>query len=253
MKLVIDGSGGFAGDMFTAALINAGADFNIVKNNMEKCGSRLGRIEIGTGMATDGSSQLSISLKVENDHIGADRIRKILHESLDDIDSEPVYRDFGKKVLEILIDAEKEAHKMNVFEKLNHHHGHSHSGTILHEAQDIVIDIIGAVTGMKQLGILPSASLIYPVRTGSGKVEFSHGILDIPAPATRVILEKYNIEWEKGPVDTELCTPTGASLLAALITDIRKPDMKKNIISLKGYSRGSKSLPIPPLKIFIID
>ena len=30
MKLVLDGSGGFAGDMFTAALIDAGADYKTV-------------------------------------------------------------------------------------------------------------------------------------------------------------------------------------------------------------------------------
>ncbi len=253
MKLVIDGSGGFAGDMFTAALINAGAEFNIVRKNMEKCGSRLGSIKVESGNSPDGSSQLSISLAAKHDHIGADHIRKMLHESFDDINSQPVYREFGKKVLDILIEAEDEAHKMNVFEKLKHHHGHSHNGTILHEAQDIIIDIIGAVTGMELLGITPSAALITPVKTGDGKVEFSHGILDIPAPATRVILDNYNIEWEKGPVDTELCTPTGASLLAALIENNFKPDMDRTKISGEGLSRGSKILPIPPLKIYLID
>ena len=63
----------------------------------------------------------------------------------------------------------------------------------------------------------------------AGKVNFSHGVLDVPAPATRIILEKFNVEWKKGPVDTELCTPTGASILAALIekNDIKSFENKK--------------------------
>ncbi|MEN8222561.1 MAG: nickel insertion protein [Acidobacteriota bacterium] len=252
MKLLIDGSGGFAGDMFTAALINAGADSNTVKHNMEKCGSRLGRVQIESENNSDGSSKLAISLEAEHDHIGAGHIREKLKKSFNDIKTPPLYREFGINVLEILIEAENEAHKMNVFEKLMHEHKHHHHGTVLHEAQDIIIDIIGAVTGMELLGVLPDASLISPVRTGEGKVEFSHGILDVPAPATRVILDNYNIEWKKGPVDTELCTPTGASLLAALLKNNVKPDMGETKISGEGSSRGTKTLPIPPLKIYIV-
>ena len=63
MRLLIDGSGGFAGDMFTAALINAGADFEIIKKNMENCGKRLGKVKIDTVTSPDGSSRLSIDLE----------------------------------------------------------------------------------------------------------------------------------------------------------------------------------------------
>ena len=176
----------------------------------------------------------------------------MLFESFNEIKALPVYRDFGSGVLEILIEAEQEAHKLNVFKKLMHHHAHSHGDTILHEAQDIIIDIIGAVTGMELLGITPEAALIQPVRTGKGKVNFSHGLLDIPAPATRIILEKFNIKWEKGPVDTELCTPTGASILAALLKNGREKSYENKKILGEGSARGSKILPIPPLKILLI-
>ena len=38
----------------------------------------------------------------------------------------------------------------------------------------------------------------------------------MPAPATHVIIKKYRIPIEPGPVAMELFTPTGAALLAAL-------------------------------------
>ncbi len=252
MKLVLDGSGGFAGDMFTAALIDAGADYNEVSLAMEKAGKKIGNIRINSNKTGDGSTQLTISLEAEKNHVDAELIKELLNESFEELNTGNIYREFGKKVLGILIEAEDEAHKMQVFEKLMHHHGHDHKGTVLHEAQDILIDIIGAVSGMELLEISPSASLLKPVRTGQGKIEFSHGILDVPAPATRIILDKFNIKWQKGPIDTELCTPTGASLLAALIDNETTPDMGELKILGEGSSRGTKILPIPPLKIYLI-
>ena len=103
-----------------------------------------------------------------------------------------------------------------------------------------------------QDSFIPGVQLLKPVRTGDGKVEFSHGILDIPAPATKIILEKYNLKWEKGPIDTELCTPTGASLLAALIDKNKKNHTGEFKVLGEGSSRGSKILPIPPLKIYLV-
>jgi len=253
MKLIIDGSGGFAGDMFTASLIDAGADFHRVRENMEKCGSKLGRIRIGSQRSRDNALRLSVSLEAQQDHIAAHRVKSILTESFEEINTPQLYREFGLKVLEILIHAEEKAHKQQVFEKLMHHHGHSHHGPVLHEAQDIIVDIIGAVTGLEMLDISPSAALAGPLRTGSGTVEFSHGILDVPAPATRVILKKYGLDWEKGPVDTELCTPTGASILAALVDRPRESIPASSLVRGTGSSRGTKDLPIPPLKIFLIQ
>ncbi len=252
MKLALDGSGGFAGDMFTAALIDAGADYNTISSGMVKAGEKIGNIKIDLNKTEDGSTQLIISLEAEKNHVDAEEIKELLNESFEELNIGNIYREFGRRVLDILIDAENEAHTMQVFEKLMHHHGHTHNGAVLHEAQDIMIDIIGAVSGMELLGISPSASLIEPVRTGQGEIEFSHGILDVPAPATRIILDKFKINWEKGPIDTELCTPTGASLLAALIDKKSSPGIEKLKILGKGSSRGTKILPIPPLKIYLV-
>ena len=252
MRLLLDGSGGFAGDMFTAALIDAGADIEAVKHNMMTTGKKLGDLKIDLSRSGDGSSQLNISLAARHDHILAAKVVNMLDESFEELKTGTIYREFGHRVLDILISAENEAHKLHVFDRLNQHHGHKHEGTVLHEAQDILIDIIGSATAMESLGVSPEASLFAPVRTGSGTVEFSHGILDVPAPATRIILEKYNIEWKKGPVDTELCTPTGASLLAAIITPGEKRRPAECHVSAGGSSRGSKILPIPPLKIYIV-
>jgi len=53
-----------------------------------------------------------------------------------------------------------------------------------------------------------------------------------------------------GPIEKELCTPTGAAILAALNAKLDKKN--GNLIQKEGLSRGSKDFPIPPLKIHLV-
>ena len=52
---------------------------------------------------------------------------------------------------------------------------------------------------------------------GSGHVHCAHGILPVPAPATALLLK--GIPSAGGPVEGELCTPTGAALLRYFADD----------------------------------
>ena len=134
----------------------------------------------------------------------------------------------------------------------HHHHPPGNEETFLHEAQDIVIDIMGAIMGMQQLDIEPGAELLCPVSVGGGHVHFSHGTHSIPAPATTIMLKEYHIQWKKGPVDVELFTPTGAAILAALGSSLNNSIVIEalNIVSI-GKARGTKILEIPPLKLYV--
>ena len=285
MKLIIDPRGGMAGDMFTAALVSAGADFEAVREAMLAAGRKLGSAEITLKQADDGASQLDIKLHSHRGHLGGNEARKILQDLFHQFQVKEKYSRLGMKILDILVKAEIKAHKeFNIVindhshnhshehhhehshettHKHSHSHDHSHSNHIhehhheteesfLHEAQDIIIDIIGAVTSMQQLDVESSAELSAPVSVGGGFVNCSHGRLSIPAPATTVILRESNIPWKKGPVDIELFTPTGAAILAALGSPLNSslyPDEME--IKASGTSRGTKILNIPPLKLYL--
>jgi len=272
MKMVIDTSGGIAGDMFTAALISAGANFELIRAAMLKAASKLGSARVDIRQTTDGSNQLNIQLKSDRNHLHGSEAKHILIELFYEFDITEKYRAFGLTATEILLKAEIKAHRdFNIVIKEDtghsHHHAHHHSHnqnhghthkdeeeSFLHEAQDIVIDIIGAVLGMQDLGIDPEAQLLAPVSVGGGSVDCSHGILPVPAPATQVILKRYDIEWQAGPIDVELATPTGISILAALGVKKHDPsylDGRKVIAT--GLARGTKILDIPPLKIYLVQ
>lgn len=268
MKFIIDPSGGMAGDMFSAALISAGADLKTMKQAMQAAAEKLGTAGIDITRTTDGSVRLKIQLNSSRSHLGDEEAGVYLNELYRQFRIEKEYRFFGNRILEILVRAEKKAHKdfkivIHDHGQADHHHSpanlkpssdHSHPEiTFLHEAQDIIVDIIGAVTGLQSLRINPLATLSKPVSVGEGHIHFSHGTHGIPAPATRIILDSHRINWEKGPIEKELCTPTGASILAALgsrqILARKKTNNEK--VSFRGKSRGSQPYDIPPLQIFL--
>jgi uncharacterized protein (DUF111 family) len=268
MKLLINPEGGMAGDMFAAALVSAGADFNRIKTAMQAAGEKLGSVKISLNQTTDGSSQLAIHLESKRHHLGASEAKVILLELFDGFGIHRKYRNFGMDILEILVKAEHRAHRLfNIVIKgdkghhSHHNHGHthhhnhdhhSHKESFLHEAQDIVIDIMGAVIGMQQLNIEPQAELLCPISVGGGHVFCSHGKLSVPAPATSVILEDYRMDWKRGPVEMELFTPTGAAILAALGTRLNASvDLGVLDIAAAGQSRGSKILDIPPFELYL--
>ena len=61
-----------------------------------------------------------------------------------------------------------------------------------------------------------------PVQVGSGTVETEHGTLQVPAPATAAILQKYDIPIAEPRLEGELCTPTSAALIAHFVTEFEQ-------------------------------
>ncbi|MCK4835412.1 MAG: DUF111 family protein [Candidatus Aminicenantes bacterium] len=266
MKLLIDPIGGIAGDMFAAALISAGANPELMKTAMLSAASKLGTADLSIKKTSDGCMQLKMKLRSSKHHLEENEAKAYLNELFNEFNIEKKYRYFGEKILTVLLKAEKKAHSdYNIIithPTGNHHHSKNHAhhhlsdqhknGTCLHEAQDIIIDIMGTVMGMQNLKIEPKAILLNPVSVGDGTIDFSHGIFDVPAPATKIILEQFGITWVKGPVAKELCTPTGASILAALgaTLDPSKRKLKTRFIS-KGKARGTYLYNIQAFQIYI--
>ncbi len=84
---------------------------------------------------------------------------------------------------------------------------------------DTVADIIGTVTALRELEI-GEGSEVYslPIAVGGGLFKFSHGLVQAPAPAVIEIASRYRLAIVGGPIQVELATPTGVSVLANLAT-----------------------------------
>ncbi len=91
-------------------------------------------------------------------------------------------------------------------------HGVAVSEVAFHEvgALDSIVDIVGTAAALSWLR--PQRVLARPVPLGSGMVRTAHGLLPVPAPATLALL--HGVPVESGGPPYELCTPTGAVILA---------------------------------------
>ena len=77
-------------------------------------------------------------------------------------------------------------------------------------ALDAVADVTGVCYALYLLH--PDKIVVSPIHVGGGTVRCAHGIMPVPAPATANLLE--GVPTYGGSIQGELCTPTGAALLA---------------------------------------
>jgi uncharacterized protein (TIGR00299 family) protein len=111
---------------------------------------------------------------------------------------------------------------------------------------DSVVDIVGSVWGLDQIGV--DEIHVSKVNVGTGFVKTEHGILPVPAPATLALMKGKPI-YSSG-VERELLTPTGAAILTSLGSRFgQMPPMK---IERIGYGAGRDDLPHPNLLRLII-
>ena len=98
-------------------------------------------------------------------------------------------------------------------------HGEPVNQIHFHEVGDL--DAIADIVAVSMLieEIAPDEIICSPVNTGSGAVKCAHGILPVPAPATKILLE--GISTFANEIKSELCTPTGAALLKHFATNFQ--------------------------------
>jgi uncharacterized protein (TIGR00299 family) protein len=116
-------------------------------------------------------------------------------------------------------------------------------------AVDAIADIVAASAGAHWLAA--DRWLASPLNVGGGHVHCAHGKFPVPAPATLELLRDFPI-YSSG-LKKELVTPTGAALLRALdVTSSGFPAMR---MTATGYGAGSKDIPGQPnvLRLIVGD
>jgi uncharacterized protein (TIGR00299 family) protein len=103
-------------------------------------------------------------------------------------------------------------------------------------AHDAIGDIVGVCAGFVALDL---AELhVSTIALGGGRANTSHGPIPIPGPAVLQLLRDSELVAHGGPVEEELCTPTGAALLTTLAT--RTSAMPPMTVQAIGLGAGSR-------------
>ncbi len=101
-------------------------------------------------------------------------------------------------------------------------------------AIDSIVDTVGAAIGFDALGI--EHFLCSAINVGGGFIQCQHGVLPVPSPATADLLRSATIYSKH--VETELVTPTGAAILAAVVN--RFQPLSGLVLDRIGYGAGTK-------------
>src|SRR5258708_11794236 len=107
-------------------------------------------------------------------------------------------------------------------------------------AIDAIVDIVCAAVGVEALGV--DEWVCSALNVGGGMVKCAHGTFPVPAPATLDLLQGAPIY--SGEIQKELVTPTGAAIVHVLAGRYGKfPQMKTTKIGYGAGSRDFKDFP----------
>src|SRR5512133_663160 len=225
---------GISGDMFLAALLDAGLPLEMLQEGIDKL-NLPERVELKLTETHRGALRASnLEVIVPHSHH-----HRHLSDILDILNGSRLSDAVKQKAAQIFtLVAEAEAHVHG--EPVEHVHFHEVG------ALDSIVDVTGAVLGLETLGI--ERLYASPLPYGSGTINSAHGLLPLPAPATLEVLQLAKAPLTPSPAEVELVTPTGAAILGALAT-FEQPNLT---ITGIGVGAGERDLPWPNLMRLLV-
>jgi uncharacterized protein (TIGR00299 family) protein len=222
---------GLSGDMTIGALLDLGVPLGTIEAAVQAVGLP-GVTLAGERTQRCGIAATKFHVRDEHDHGHHHHPHRPYAEVRDLVAGsrlEPAVRDQALAVFACLAEAEGAAH------------GVPPESVEFHEvgAVDAIVDVVGAVAGLRHLGV--ERAWVAPLPLGQGMIRAAHGPLPVPGPAVVSLLAGRAVRFEDG--GAELVTPTGAALVAALTEAGPVPPLR---IEAVGYGAGTRELADRP-------
>ena len=226
---------GISGDMILSSLVDLGANKSKIIDGIKESanllqGSTIKKLDF-IKVKKNGKDATHLELEIdENVHERkGTEIKNCIISASEKIGLSKSAKEFAENSINTLINAESSVH------------GEPDSSVHFHEASsiDTVVDILGTAIALDDLNLLDEEISCSHVAIGGGTVSFSHGTTSNPAYAITEIFKNSEIIVMGGPVNEELTTPTGASILVNLASSCNEFFVDMTIDSV-GYGAGTK-------------
>ncbi|TMQ08712.1 MAG: nickel pincer cofactor biosynthesis protein LarC [Deltaproteobacteria bacterium] len=241
LHLHIDGASGAAGDMMLGALIDLGVPIEAIGDALDAIGAGRDRLSISR-VVTHGIAAVDVKVDTRGELAGAQRDHHgaahapggHVHAHGDHVHAHGDhvhgpgdrahhhYAAIRARIADAALTPGTRARALDIFDRIARAEARLHGMTVddvaFHEvgAIDSVVDVVGTAAALDWLG--PSAVTCSGIAMGHGTLTCAHGVLPVPAPAALEILREAGGVMSDGGLPRELCTPTGAAILAATVT-----------------------------------
>ena len=261
----LDLSCGVSGDMLLGSLVDAGVP-------LELLAEAVGALRLPVRLHAEtvsraGLRALRVTVVPGGPESGPTRTWGSIRDLLSGAPLKPSVREGALRAFTALADAEASVHGVAAEDVVFHELG----------GLDALADVVGVCSGFDALGLsgltasrlaLGGGTTAAGAARGIGDVtspgadpgpadqhaahaaHAAHGVygvygaLPVPAPAVLALLRATGAPAAGGPVDVELCTPTGAALVAALASGYGT--MPALVVEALGTGAGSRDLPGRP-------
>ncbi len=218
----LDLSSGVSGDMLLGALVDAGVPVSHLQAEIDRFGLA---IELRTEQVTRAGLAATrihvIATEPDPPHRTLPEVRVLLARL------SPAVAAAADHTFALLAAAEARVHGIAENEVHFHEVG----------ALDALADIAGVSAGFAFLNL--TSLTVGPIALGGGTVETEHGRLPVPGPAVVQIVREAALP-ALGGGDYELCTPTGAALVAGLAP--KTGPMPPMVVTSTGSGAGGRDV-----------
>lgn len=268
-RFYFDCSSGISGDMTVAALLDMGADRQVLQRMLDSLAVDGFRVSVRR-VKKAGIEACDFSVELDETHENHDHDMAWLHgragdtahgaeedtphghhhhshrslkdilQIIDSADMTDRARQLAVRMFTILGEAEAQAHGVELQQVHFHEVG----------AVDSIVDILSVAVCADSMGM--EEAIIPWLHEGEGLVRCQHGLMPIPVPAVTAIAGKYGLTLRPAGIQGELVTPTGAAIAACFQGETRLPERYR--IVKCGVGAGKREYGLPGiLRIMLLD
>ena len=257
-SLYLECGSGISGDMTVAALLDLGADQEVLEKALASL-QLPGYKTAVTRVKKSGLDACDFNVILDAEHEnhdhdmaylhgdmakahahGEEHVHHHEHRGLPEIlaiirrgDLTPGARARAERIFQILAEAEAKAHGVPLDQVHFHEVG----------AVDSIVDIVAAAVCLDNLA--PDEVIVTGLCEGSGFIRCQHGLIPVPVPAVLNIVQTHGLTLIPTGIKGELVTPTGAAIVAAIRTKEKLPSSFK--CTKTGLGAGKRTYERPSL------